>query len=622
MNRISASAAPLMYVLALSALPALAVPFGSANDSLEKGMIAAFVLGAGLCLSGLALFLSRAALPLVRNGAFLAGLGLLVVAVISAARAGPSEMSFFGLGFEVGTVGSIALFAFAVAAPAFLSERIARFFPRVFVFAVLLSGVYAFVRAVAGSSSDEGGTLAASSAHLALLSAGALAVALFLADHEKDARLRLCFSACAIVLAIVLFSFFELTAVLVLLFALAVLLFALAARSSMFRDGRVPLNIILGIIVLVLLVSFGSRTPFFASATETRPTLLLTEIVAMSALSDNIGNVLIGTGPRSFSAAWERYRPVELNATPLWHLSPSSGWSTAATFAVTLGGMGAIALLIAFVPLLRAIGAMMERASSENERAPLGAFFIMALFSFVAILAYPVDPALFLIGGCAIGFAVRASSATQLFAPVALNLPLRLLGALVCILLGAALLWISVAQFVAASAHARGVSLLAEGRVEEAVILLEHGAAAFWPVSLYERDAARAVLEAAFKSAAVAEPTAVQANVERAITLANRATDSDPKDYAAWLSQGSLHVSLVGAGAVQYEEKARAALEQAHQLAPQRPESLYLLAELALRLGKTEEARAYAQQALALKADYAEAQELITRLQRTSSTVQ
>jgi tetratricopeptide (TPR) repeat protein len=171
----------------------------------------------------------------------------------------------------------------------------------------------------------------------------------------------------------------------------------------------------------------------------------------------------------------------------------------------------------------------------------------------------------------------------------------------------------SLCQWAAASYHAGGERLSNERDIAGSAEKFER-AAELWGVALYERDAARVELEAAFADAERGDAEAARSGIARALTFSDHSVMSGPREYETWISRASIYLSLLLADVSGTEEIVRISLTEAKRYSTKRPEPYYLLAVLENKLGNKEEARRAIEEALRLKPDYSEALELAAHL--------
>lgn len=599
----------LSLAIALLLLPLLAVPFLAIDVELQKGMLAALLLGLGLLALGVTLAFNRVRPEVTPPGLSYAFVPLLCVAAVSAVAHGAALSSYAGLGFETGTVGFFALLCATSLCASLLNRAHIRAALYVFIGGAFAASAAAWCSYALGRGAAP--FLFSAWPHLTFLLGAALVLAAAFADSGVG-RIRAAWTAITAALAMCVLLFFHRDAALAAAAALSLnaLLVGILLR-------RVPYAELAAAAALSAALLFGTLTPL-ALPPDIRLTSGATAMAGRDVYLGAMPRLLIGAGPDRFSSVWELHRPTEFNQTPLWQTTFREGYSTFLTWLITLGWLGALAYVCA--PLFVVVVAL--RVAWERGRdalaAPLLPAVALILFVFIGGALYTLSTGLWFAAAVAIGFCARLLS---LRAPALLELGIlaRVLRAAVLVAVGAALLVVPARQLWASVEHASGIEAFNASNVRGATAPLSR-AASLWPASLYARDASRAQLEAvrleASAPAASVDAEAIKQGIARTRALADRAVALDPKDYAAYLSQGSILTSLVVAGASEMAQPAKDALANAAALSPSRPEIPYVEGVLSNALGDTVNARNYAQQSLALKGDYAPAQSLIQSLQQ------
>ena len=600
------------------ALPVLIVPFMGVAPVFQKGMLFAFLFGLALCALGIEILIARRSIQ-VPDSFVLAGVPLLVVATVSFLVSGEQSVLLAGSSFEIGTVGSLLLFFSALAAGASLSSRMAERLLHLFAGAILVTTAFSVAIIVLAPELFGGATLVGSWMELSFLIAGALITAVTFADTEGSVRLRVSYSVASVVLGACLILFFDAGAALVsLVFVVCITAWRFRLYFIDARKHALPWAGCMCAVFISMLLLFGMRSPALHLEPIGRPSLRATELVAVPSALETRTHTLIGSGPATFSETWDKYRPVEFNATPYWDATISSAYSTLLTFIVTLGILGLIAFLLITVALvLRAIPIFARGTSSGVHGLKLSALLASsaaALFFFAATFFYPVGSTLFFMSALAAGLFVSLSRGGEPMDYHPKFASLRILMAIVIVVSGAGFVWVATSQFVASVYHARGIAQVSVD-MREASSLLER-AANIWPVSEYERDASRALfLEAASRVPQSTEDTdAIRLQIDKALQLANHSVYTNRGNLSAWLSRAFLYIQLVPDGPEGSAQQAKESLDRAGDLAPTRPDVPYMRAALELRLGNKERAREYLEQALKLKPDYRNALEILQAL--------
>lgn len=110
---------------------------------------------------------------------------------------------------------------------------------------------------------------------------------------------------------------------------------------------------------------------------------------------DEPANAFIGTGAHSFTYAWNMYRPLSANTTPVWNVEGISSFGLLPQIAATLGAPFAFFL---FLLLCLFVGAVGKSLAKHSGIAPLGiaaAFLLIWLIFYLPSSAYLALTALF-----------------------------------------------------------------------------------------------------------------------------------------------------------------------------------------------------------------------------------
>lgn len=610
------SAFSSVYAFAAVMLAAFPLPFVFFSPVLAYG--AGFALAFGLCLAaaGAAFLFGARNITVPRTSWALIGFPLSAAVALSTVLSVATTVGWWGNGFETGTVGLYLLFALSVCAGTFVLRGA---LPALIT---TLIGFGAVTIGVAGSSYWLWPALFDSTAvsgawpDLALISAAGFLAVVFGWKSSRSSVRKCAHVAAMAIFAAGLLLFYHPTLMLVLLCALlfsSLLLVAKAGHERAFSPALVA-----ALFLVLAAVLFGPRSPFLPVPPEVRPSMQLTLLVASHSYSGSVMSVLFGAGPGSFAAVWEKGRPIELNQSAFSSAEFDVGHNVAVTFFILFGALGLAGLLFLMAgPIALAFRYAAAPLDGEGEEfAPV--LLALSFFCFVALFFMTPGPSSLLVGGVLFGAAARALAGRELPLRIGSGMARGLIIALPLALCGAVLVWISGSQIAAAALHARGEALLVEGRTAEAAPVLEQSAA-LWGASQYQRDAARASLEAAFlelpqDAEQPLDPDVFEDLTRPARELSDASVTFELGNWRSWLACSSLYLSLYTAAGSTYApahlERAHVCLDQAGQHAPTRPDVPYAKARAAIVTGDEDAARAYLAEALRLKSDYAPALEL------------
>lgn len=613
LSGLTISAAAFVYALAVILLPILRIPFISLSAEFQKGPLALFFLGAACVLAAGIGVVSRRAFVIPTQVLSFVGIPMVFAGILSWSFAGFLPMSFFGVGSEIGTVISFVLCAAAFFVGSLLPSPPARLLLHIYTGVATLIGAVSAIALFFGTDS-----LVAYWPHVAFFVAAALVCTTILFDVGKESVqvkiLLLCESA---LLGLMFLLFFNSTTAFVLI---ATILLFFGAYIMLLRDVKqadaFPTLTTVLVVLLVILLFFGFREPLLSVSPEVRLTPTATELVGGPVYFSGILGTSFGSGPNTFADVWDKYQPIEVNTTPLWGISFVAGYSTAATFAVTLGLVGLVVFLL--YPLFFVSAFRKWLPIRDNKDAVLTVvLLLLALFTFISGLVYTIDTPLFLLGALAAGIAARGmnnriTSSSLLFS----NPFVRIVCVAVFFILGMLCIWVSYIQLSAAYYHAQGVDAFVAKDIDTAVTSLRK-AVSMWGAPQYAEDASRVAFELANQAAATPakENTInIQNQISEAVFLSKSATEAAPRSYTAHISSASLYVGLVALNVSGAEQQASSSLNKARIFGPNHPEVPYLRAVLSVGLGRIEEGRENLQKALMLKPDYEPALELLKRI--------
>ncbi len=610
MWRMSLSTAVVMYGGALMALPLIVALLNTVGMGLVGGWIPLLALGAASAVAALALLTRKTTIALPRNIHILAGLPILVVSVASLVGRPSLETMVFGVSLETGTVGSFFLFASAIVCGSLMARANMLRLLDIFLGASAAGSVITFTRiAFLGWEHVE------LMNNVSLIICAALIVAVLRAEGARG-RARLVYGACAFLFsALLFFTSSGSTNLLSVITLLAISAFVVW-RSNI---EHIPWTAVISTLFIGVLLLVGHVGKFIPTSPDVRPSLSVTSRLAGALYFQDIQGALLGIGPNGFHYAWEKHRVPELNASPLWQLSPHHGYSTAATFAVTMGMLGFLAfflMTLSFVVFtVHRLVCLFKDGDAEMLTHALPAV-ALALFALAAMFTEVLESPLFLIGGVAVGMSVRALESEVRIIPIDFSFGgSRLVAGLIAIValaMSALLLQASMRPVIAERFHARAV---AHASVGDAIApeLFER-AARIWKTPRYSLDASRAFVERARVAGEGGDTYGLRVSVEKAISYAGGATDSDPNNYEVWLYRGSLFMALISSGYPQAAENAYADIQEAKMRAPARPDVHYQEALLETARGRKVNARIALERAIELKPDYAEALSLFKSL--------
>ncbi len=181
-------------------------------------------------------------------------------------------------------------------------------------------------------------------------------------------------------------------AVISLIAAVDAFFFFVHTPARSFRAAVHGVAFIVSLPILFLLMMPGGMTPVTGSVPtqgEIVPSPKLTYYIASSAVASSMQSALFGMGPSEFVHAWYRYRPLEVNQTPLWDQEPHAGYSYILTSVIEYGLLFAAACAAGFVWLFF--------RASRQYRAHRAQLLVVSLMCAGLALATSMPPTMVLV---------------------------------------------------------------------------------------------------------------------------------------------------------------------------------------------------------------------------------
>ncbi|HEY4502167.1 MAG TPA: hypothetical protein VJJ20_03845 [Candidatus Paceibacterota bacterium] len=594
-------------------LPLLSLPFVPVmfvQPDLQKTIFAAMLLGLSLVSFAVGVWWTRQrpalSVPLVAYAA----LGLAVVVVVSATLNGITLTKFFGSGFAVGTGGSFLLFAAAVVFGSYMNIRQARLHYVLYVVAMLAILVLMGVLLPFGVEMLDWLPIKSTlNFPMPYLLGTALLAAAVLSDTSSG-RTRWVFAVGAVVLLGGLVLVHQPISTLIVLVSFS--LFVLVRGFSLHTKTDVPwlaigIGVVLGILLIAGFKSPGTSYSFLYSTSASAES---TELIGQQITTGSLHGALLGSGPDTFTAGWERYATKQLSEEGE-RMDPRGvlqGSTSVGTWLATLGFVGVGSYLLCFLVLLGSIWVALMKGYLEIVSNPL--FVISALVSLLGLAVSVVDtigPIQFLLTGVALGVCGRVASGVPAELRPASHWGMALM--VPVLFIGLALVALGAAQLVARSFYHRAEYTTNAANSDWYLLR----AATLWPMSLYVQKATSAYASS-FTDPQYSTTTQFE-YITKVQAFTQRAIDKDTTDYRGWVMKAKTLMPYVVLEPTVLGPQVRAALVQAALLAPRRPEIPLLHARLSVLLDEPTEVQQYITQALILKADYPEALQLRSELE-------
>ncbi|MBI5004711.1 MAG: tetratricopeptide repeat protein [Candidatus Lloydbacteria bacterium] len=582
---------------------------------------------------------------------FAAGAIILLVFLISSFLSSVPQVSFLGVGSEIGTFFSLAiLFSLFFFASLFFQSKkrilllytalaAAFFVVALFQIVRLFGGVTAipldfFANATSNllGGWNELGVFFGMAAIWALLSLG------MFSSHGRF-RWFLYFLLAASLFLVGVVNFTLVWEVLGF-FALVIFVYTFSFKKDFGRIGGsteklrgVPIAplVLLGLSVLAILGSsfVGNfvSSKFHIEYVEARPTLGTTVMLFKETIAEH---PIFGIGPNRFINQWLLSKPDGVNASPFWDVNFSFGISTIATFAITTGIAGLLAWIV-FLGGIILVGFRTLFAFSADRLSHylVVSSFFLSLYLWIFMFLYVPSNAMvaltFLVTGAWIGLLTSLGIYKQFRFSFAKNPQRSFVSVLTLLVLiigsitGGYMMW---QKFNAAVLFEKSAVSFASGDIADASASMNRAAKlgnhAVYYRSLADLNIAELGVIINEKNLSVDEARSrFQTTLGLAIDNARQAIMYDPTDYLNLISLARVYESVVPLGIAGAYDNAKRAYEEALKYNPKSPVMELNLARLALSQGTKghDEARAHIAQALALKNNYTDAIFLLSRIE-------
>jgi len=654
----------LLFILPFFFIPSSNVIFG-----MSKALLV--IIGTAIATVSFVVSIIRGGkLTVPKNLFFLSVLLIPVVFLISAIANGSSAISFLGYAIEPGTVifvffsalllflvsevfdskeqifyGYLAFFASFAVVALFQLIRVL-FGPDVLSFGIFTSSITNLV----GNWNDLG-IFFGISAILSLVSLEMLQM-----NKVFKALVYVAFIVSLFFLTLVNFvTIWAVLAVFSLIFFVYIISFSRFAPSQEFAGDmqvngtepqgviysrKVSVNSLVLLIVSVLFLISGSSIGakisevFQINNVEVRPAWSTTLAITKSALGDN---ALVGSGPNQFSKLWVMHKPDGINDTIFWNTDFSYGIGIIPTFFATTGILGILAWVFFFVMFVWVgLRAIFYSLSDLFSRFLITSSFMIALFLWIMAVLYVPSPVIFALTFFFTGLFAASLRREGLLKTKVLSLVDHPKLSFVAVLLLVALIignitlaYLATTKAIAATDFQSGVATVqstqdldkGEASIVKAIALGGYDTyyRGLSQVNLLRVNALLAKPGATPES--IREP--FQQTLGNAIENARQATVVDPNNYQNWLALAQVYASLVPApfaipGAY---ENAKSSYESAQKVSPRDPSIPLLLARLEVSHSDLPKAREFANQAIAMKPNFAEAHFLVAQIEATEGNV-
>lgn len=628
-------------------LPIFFLPFTNFPVEVTKGLL--LVVGLSICVFFWAIArFSDGKISLPKSWCLVSGAGVILVFFLSALFSKASQMSFFGLMFDVGSfwfifAGFLLMFyssvvfrdskkARAVLLGIILSSAVVLIFQifRFFMPETLSLGVLIKNDRTSNifGSWNAFGLFAGFSGLTSLL-----VIEFFPVIKIVKWILRILILISMALIAVVNFSFVW---ILLGISSLIIFVYKVSITSKgKNEEGRSyfpTFSFIIVIISLLFLISGQSVREILPKrlglvsnevSQSFKSTISVTKLVLAK-------NPVLGIGPNKFAEAWAMYKPVSVNATMFWNTLFDSGSGLLPTLASTTGYLGILALFSFFVFFLIAGVKSVFFSIKNSANWEVVAFFMLSFYLFVSSFFYSHGLVIFLLAlafaGMFLGLFASSRSNGEILISFLGDHKKSFFSILILVLLmiaSVATLFKYTERFISVSYFRKALLTASTLPVAESSI---NKALALYSNDLYLRTYAQvhlAKLDYLIKketSLSDTEKAELQTNFDQAVKGMQLAVTFNPRNYLNFEAFGSLYQAVGSFGTKNVYNKAIEAYKLASALNPLNPGIKLEIANSFFADGNLKEARNYANEALTLKEDYIDALVTLSQIAKSEGS--
>ncbi len=368
------------------------------------------------------------------------------------------------------------------------------------------------------------------------------------------------------------------------------------------------------------------------SYVEVRPSFEATANIARNVYSEN---AFLGIGTNKFIDAWRLYKDSSINTTPFWNTDFNAGNGYVTTFFVTTGVLGGLAWLI-FLGMYVVFGIrkLLNSASGDKTWYFIGiSSFVSAVYIWGMSVIYVPGVVILLLGALCTGVSLYAlnilSGDEGRIVSVGTNRRTGFLLTLVVItvIIGSVtVLYASGRHYASVFAFNQSLLSMQEGKAieqleKEVVEAFNLSTSDVFARRIAEYQLARMNNLVALQNPTAEEQQQFQDASVTGVNAAQQAIQIDSLEPANWAVLGGIYGVLASVKVEGAQERALEALAKSRELNPKNPLPYLESAVVEARAGNFDPARAYIEQAIALKSNFTEAFFLRSQLEITTGNV-
>jgi tetratricopeptide (TPR) repeat protein len=641
-------AANRIYLAGLFLLPTILVWSAMVSPQSLKMVVAAVMLIGALTVSALGAF-KRGGF-MVPMSPLLGAAWLLPFAYIVSSVFAPSFLNaLVGSALDTDTVLFMALLALAASLPYFVFEHksdYTRAFQVLFVSAAVVA-LFHLVRLFLGSDALSFGIFTSplfsplgkwNDVSIFFGLVGLLSLVALESVHLKGMHRTVLGVALAVSLFFVAVVNFVAVWVVLGIAALGIVLYrALLSTGNARMSVASSLVLVVAVLAVIFTGTFGAQLgrSFGVEQIEARPSWGSTVAVATQTLASS---PIVGSGPNTFLFEWDKYRPSLINQSVFWNADFTSGVGLIPTSLIATGLLGLLAWvgLIGLFLLSGVMGLLLRTSQDQTSFHLLLVSFVGALYILVMSVIYLPSVQLLIVGFALLGMfgalyhrerngttvSLDFKERPRLGFVAVLGLALTLVVS-VLTLYGVGTVFASNIQFERASRAAQ-----VDGNMQLAGEYLDSANSLFAQDRYYRLGVLIHIAE--MNVLVNSDPSAMQADEAQqkfqkalgaAVESGLQAVRLNDQNYRNWQSVSSAYQSVIPLNIDGSYEAAVNALQKAQELNASMPSLPFARAQIEIVRQKTPEARAFIEEALALKQDFTPALLLLAQIELNSGNL-
>ncbi len=475
---------------------------------------------------------------------------------------------------------------------------------------------------------------------LAIFSGLVIIITLLLAQNLASTLFTRVAMISILVLALSILSIVNFTAVwlIVGLFSLLMLLYVLS-MDTWLKVSDVEQNpvskVTLVMIALVVLFSsiFVIAGNYLGSALsnlshisylEVRPSVGATFDITRGVYSEN---AFLGIGANRFEDAWRQHKDPIINQTDFWSTDFTAGSSLVTTLFVTAGVTGGILFILFLLSFIYIGYRTLFTNKIDNNWYLVGIIaFTSAIYLWLVAIVYVPGATVMLITALMSGLAFAVYCVTNPGTGVKINIienrhygVLLIIAVLTIIIASTYAVFTTSKQFLAQKNYA---DVIRDFKPDSNIVNIDNGlqkSQQLFTQDIFVAERARLRLIELNKLVTVTEPTQLdeqnfQALLIEGISLSEQAIALDSSNPFNYALLASFYGLLNPSQATEIQTRKDDLIKQAVALDPTNPSYQVLFAQLSARFGDFEKARTYLNESIRLKNNYTEALFLLSQL--------